>query len=100
MHTGVVIGTVVATRKDERLTGRKLLVTQPLNMKKEPIGEPLITVDTVGAGIGEHVLYTKGTAARYAARKTDAPIDAAIIGIIDNIDIYFDVLNRMRNKDE
>lgn len=87
MYTGVIIGTVVATRKDERLVGNKLLVTQPMNIDQKPIGEPLIAVDTVGAGIGEHVIYTKGTAARYAARKMDAPIDAAIIGIIDNIDI-------------
>ncbi|SET52838.1 ethanolamine utilization protein EutN [Natronincola peptidivorans] len=88
MHIGRVIGTVVATRKDERLTGNKLLVTQPLNMQKEPIGEALVAVDTVGAGIGEIVIYTQGTAARYAADKIQSPIDAAIIGIVDNIDIY------------
>lgn len=94
MYTGVVIGTVVATRKDERLVGNKLLLTQPLNINKEPIGEPIITVDTVGAGIGEYVIFTKGTAARYAARKPDAPIDAAIVGIIDNVDIYLDVFDK------
>lgn len=88
MHIGKVIGTVVATRKDERLTGNKLMITQPLNIKKEPIGEALVTVDTVGAGIGEIVIYTKGTAARHAADKLQSPIDAAIIGIVDNIDIY------------
>ncbi len=94
MYTGMVIGTVVATRKDEKLVGCKLLLTQPLNINKEPIGEPIITVDTVGAGIGEYVIYTKGTAARYAARKLDSPIDAAIIGIIDNVDIYLDVFDK------
>ena len=94
MYTGVVIGTVVATRKDERLVGNKLLLTQPLNINKEPIGEPIITVDTVGAGIGEDGIFTKGTAARYAARKPDSPIDAAIVGIIDNVDIYLDVFNK------
>ncbi|MCT4593548.1 MAG: EutN/CcmL family microcompartment protein [Anaeromicrobium sp.] len=94
MYTGVVIGTVVATRKDERLIGSKLLITQPLNIDKNPIGEPIITVDTVGAGIGEYVIFTKGTSARYAARKNDAPIDAAIIGIIDNVDIYLDILHK------
>lgn len=88
MHIGRVIGTVVATRKDERLTGSKLMITQPLNIQKEPIGEALVAVDTVGAGIGEIVIYTKGTAARHAADKLQSPIDAAIVGIVDNIDIY------------
>jgi ethanolamine utilization protein EutN len=94
MQTGVVIGTVVATRKDERLIGNKLLLTQPVNINRKPVGEPLVAVDTVGAGIGEFVIYTKGTAARYAANKTDSPIDVAIIGIVDSIDIYSDVLER------
>lgn len=87
MHIGRVIGTVVATRKDEKLVGTKLMVTQPLNLELLPKGDPLIAVDTVGAGIGELVVYTKGTASRIAARKMDAPIDAAIVGIIDKIDI-------------
>lgn len=87
MNIGKVIGTVVATRKDERLVGCKLLLTQPLNTNKKPLGEPLVAVDTVGAGIGEIVIYAKGSMARYAANKLDAPIDAAIIGIVDNIDI-------------
>lgn len=87
MHIGVVIGTVVATRKDEKLVGSKLLLTQPVNTDKKFIGEPLVAVDTVGAGIGEYVIYTKGTAARYGANKLDAPIDVAIVGIIDSIDI-------------
>ncbi|SNS60402.1 ethanolamine utilization protein EutN [Anaerovirgula multivorans] len=88
MHIGRVIGTIVATRKDERLTGSKLMITQPLNIQKEPIGEALVAVDTVGAGIGEIVIYAKGTAARHAAEKLQSPIDAAIVGIVDNIDIY------------
>ena len=88
MHIGRVIGTVVATRKDERLIGCKLMITQPVNVEREPIGEALITVDTVGAGIGELVIYTMGTAARYAADKLQSPIDASIVGIIDNMDVY------------
>lgn len=87
MFMGRVIGTVVATRKDEKLTGSKLMITQPLNVKLEPIGEAIVAVDTVGAGIGELVFYSRGTAARIAARKMDAPIDAAIVGIIDLIDL-------------
>ncbi|CCQ98017.1 Carbon dioxide concentrating mechanism protein CcmL [[Clostridium] ultunense Esp] len=87
MYLGKVIGTVVATRKDENLIGSKLMITQPLNMELEPIGEPLIAVDTVGAGIGELVIFTKGTAARIAARKMDAPIDISIVGIVDQLTI-------------
>lgn len=55
MYIGVIIGTVVATRKDEKFVGHKLLLTQPVNVDKEPIGEPLVAIDTVGAGIGEFV---------------------------------------------
>ncbi|WP_025640635.1 EutN/CcmL family microcompartment protein [Schnuerera ultunensis] len=87
MYLGKVIGTIVATRKDENLIGSKLMITQPLNMELEPIGEPLIAVDTVGAGIGELVIFTKGTAARIAARKMDAPIDISIVGIVDQLTI-------------
>ncbi len=87
MRIGRIIGTVVATRKDEKLVGTKLMITQPLTFKLEAIGEPIIAVDTVGAGIGEVVLFTTGTAGRIAARKLDAPIDASIVGIVDNIDL-------------
>lgn len=93
MHIGRVIGTVVATRKDERLIGCKLMITQPVSVEEEPLGEALITVDTVGAGIGELVIYTVGTAARYAADKLQSPIDASIVGIIDNIDIYKELIS-------
>lgn len=88
MNIGKVIGTIVATRKDEKLTGCKLLITQPVDFKYTPIGNPFIAVDTVGAGIGEVVIYTaSGNAARLSTRKLDAPIDAAIIGIVDRVDI-------------
>lgn len=88
MNIGRVIGTVVATRKDDTLVGCKLMITQPLTMKKEVKGDPIITVDTVGAGIGELIIYTEGTAARNAARKRESSIDAAIVGIVDNIDVW------------
>ncbi|NLK43939.1 MAG: EutN/CcmL family microcompartment protein [Tissierellia bacterium] len=92
MLLGKVIGTVVATRKDEKLIGSKLMITQPLDLELNPKGDPIIAVDTVGAGIGELVVYTTGTAGRIAARKLDAPIDAAIIGIIDEMDVNKKVL--------
>lgn len=92
MYIGRVIGTAVATRKDEKLVGSKLLITQPLNIELKPIGEPLIGVDTVSAGIGELVIYVKGTASRIAARKMDSPIDVSIVGIIDSIDVHKETL--------
>lgn len=94
MRLGKIIGTVVATRKDERLVGNKLMITQPLNFKLEPKGEPLIAVDTVGAGIGEIVILVSGSAGRLAARKFDSPIDASIVGIIDEIDLQENLLEK------
>ncbi len=94
MQTGIVIGTIVATRKDARLVGHKLLVTQPVDMDRNPLGEPVIAVDTVGAGVGEYVFYTVGTSARYAANQKESPIDAAIVGIIDGMDLRRDVLKK------
>jgi len=88
MNIGKIIGTAVATRKDDTLLGCKLMITQPLTMDYKEIGQPLIAVDTVGAGIGEVVIYAKGTAARNAARKRESAIDVAIVGIVDNIDLY------------
>ena len=87
MQIGRIVGTVVATRKDERLTGHKLMITQRVDVNGNLQGHPIIAVDTVGAGIGELVLFTKGTSARFAANKPQSPIDAAIIGIIDNMDV-------------
>jgi ethanolamine utilization protein EutN len=92
MQTGIIIGTVVATRKSDTLVGQKLLLTQPVDINREPNGEQFIAIDTVGAGIGEFVLYATGTASRNAANKPDAAIDAAIIGIVDNCDIDLSVL--------
>lgn len=92
MKTGVVIGTVVATRKCESMVGNKLLLTQPVNIKKDPIGEPFVAVDSVGAGVGDFVLYASGTASRNSVQKPKSSIDAAIVGIIDNVDIHPDVL--------
>ncbi len=92
MNIGRVIGTLVATRKDESLVGSKLMVTQPLDIDYKPEGQPIIMVDTVGAGIGDVVIFTEGTASRNAAGKPDSAIDAAIVGIIDNLDVYKEVL--------
>ena len=85
-----VVGTVVATRKDERLVSQKLLLAQPLNAKEEPQGGQLVAVDTVEAGGGETVLIVSGSSARMAADLKDSPVDAAIVGIVDTVEIYSD----------
>ena len=95
MNIGKVIGTLVATKKDDSLVGSKLMVTQPLDIDYKPLGEPIIMVDTVGAGIGEVVIFSEGTASRNAAGKPDSAIDAAIVGIVDNLDVYKDVLETL-----
>ena len=81
-----VVGTVVATRKDERLVASKLLVARPLDSSGAPDGNYLVAVDTVDAGLGETVLIVSGSSARMAQGFKDCPIDAAIIGIVDEID--------------
>ena len=83
-----VIGTVVATRKHERLVGSKIQVVQPLDPGKEtPRGEPFVAVDAVGAGVGERVIVVQGSGARQAVDNDLCPVDATIVGIIDHIDI-------------
>lgn len=82
MVVGKVIGNVWATRKEESLNGLKLLVVQ---VDKE--SETLVAADLVGAGIGETVLVTRGSSARIAVFKEDCPIDAAVVGIIDSLEV-------------
>ena len=88
MFIAKVIGTVVATRKHELLVGSKIQVIQPLAPQtEEPSGEPIVALDTVGAGVGEVVMVVCGSAARQAVDNVSCPVDATIIGIIDQIDI-------------
>jgi microcompartment protein CcmK/EutM len=82
-----IVGTVVATRKDERLVSSKLLVARPLDPSGKTDGNYLVAVDTVDAGIGETVLIVSGSSARMAQGMKDSPIDAAVIGIVDAIDV-------------
>ena len=86
MILGKVVGTVVATRKDERLVGSKLLLVQPVRPDGSQRGAPLVAVDTVEAGVGEHVLVVSGSSARMAAGLAERPVDAAIVGIVDTVD--------------
>ena len=80
-----VIGTVVATRKDPRLEGKKLLICQPVNPKGEDEKGYVIAVDTVAAGFREKVLIVSGSSARMASGCKDTPVDAAIVGIVDQV---------------
>jgi microcompartment protein CcmK/EutM len=82
-----VVGTVVATRKDERLVSNKLLVARPIDPSGKPEGTYLVAVDTVDAGFGETVLIVSGSSARMAAGMEDCPMDAAIVGVVDTIDV-------------
>lgn len=83
-----VIGMVVATRKDEDLVGKKLLVVQRMNVQGEVLGAPEVAVDSVGAGCGEYVLVTTGGSARHVFSQSSSCIDAAIVAIIDNLEVY------------
>lgn len=85
MYLAEVRGHVVATTKNQRLVGKKLLVIQPLNTSFEPIGEAVIAIDTVGAGFSDRVLVSVGSSAR-AIFEEDSPIDAAIVAIIDTLE--------------
>jgi ethanolamine utilization protein EutN len=86
MQIGRVVGTLVATQKHRKLEGAKLLFVQPLALDGSPRGIPLLTIDSVGAGVGETVLIViEGRAAGEALRRTAAPVDAAIIGIVDRV---------------
>jgi len=88
MIIGRVVGTVVATSKHELLVGSKILVVQETNPQGEDIvGKFYVAVDTVGAGPGEPVILTLGSNAAKACDNAGAPVDAAIIGIIDEIDV-------------
>jgi len=85
MHLARVIGTVVATRKDENLAGITLLMVQPLTAGGEPSGRPLVAVDAVGAGVGEKVFFVRGKEASFPFYPVEAPVDAGIVGIVDHV---------------
>ncbi|HHV18205.1 MAG TPA: EutN/CcmL family microcompartment protein [Thermoanaerobacterales bacterium] len=85
-----VVGTVVATKKDETLVGSKLLIVQPLRKGIDDTkenDEVIVAVDSVGAGVGELVLMVVGTTASRIMANDKAPVDAAVIGIVDDIEM-------------
>ena len=87
MFLGKVIGNIWATQKYEALKGFKMLLIQPLNADYKKIGEPIIAVDTVGAGSGEIIFYITASEAVIPLPVDFAPVDASIVGIVDSINI-------------
>lgn len=86
MRLARVVGSVVATRKHDTLRGATLLLVQPVDDTGRPVGSTLLTVDAVGAGVGELVLVVlEGRAAGSAVRRRGAPVDAALVGIVDSV---------------
>ena len=88
MQLARVVGNVVATQKHPKFEGAKLLLVQPIGLDDTPRGTALLAVDSVGAGVDEKVLVViEGRAAGEALGRKVAPVDAAIIGIVDRVDI-------------
>ena len=84
MQLARVIGTVVATIKNDSLAGRKLLVVQTLNKDLQANGKPMVAVDAVGAGVGELVFWCRGKEASFPFKREDTPTDCTIVGIVDS----------------
>lgn len=87
MQLGVVCGTVVASRKDERLEGISLLLVQPIRPDGSPAGKTLVATDTMGAGPGERVMWVKSKEAANPFAAADVPTDATIVGIVDLVHV-------------
>ncbi|HEY3160608.1 MAG TPA: EutN/CcmL family microcompartment protein [Vicinamibacterales bacterium] len=87
MQLARVIGDIVSTRKDENLTGIKLMVLQPIAADGSNVGRTLVAVDAVGAGVGETVFFVRGKEASFPFYPTEVPTDAGIVGIVDHWDL-------------
>ncbi|HRC55958.1 MAG: EutN/CcmL family microcompartment protein [Myxococcales bacterium] len=85
MYLGIVKGTVVASRKAEGLAGTKLLLVQPVDEHRKPVGEVQVAVDTVQAGEGDFVYLVGSREAALALEPSFVPVDAAIVGIVDGV---------------
>jgi len=87
MILGRVVGTVVSTRKDDKLSGAKLLVVRPLDPYGKVESGYVVAVDTVDAGVRDRVLVVSGSSARMASGLKDTPVDAAIVGVVDTVEV-------------
>lgn len=87
MKVGKVIGSVWATRKEQKLNGLKLLIVEPQRLNTSGGDEPFVAADIIGAGVGESVIVVSGSSARGAAGDPQIPVDATVVGIIDDMEI-------------
>ncbi|MBS5702645.1 MAG: EutN/CcmL family microcompartment protein [Butyricicoccus pullicaecorum] len=88
MRVAKVIGNIWSTRKEEKLSGYKLLIVQPINILDGTLDKaPVVAADTIGAGVGETVLIVGGSSARSAAGDMSVPVDATVVGIVDDQEI-------------
>lgn len=87
MQIALVIGSAVATIKDEKLRGHKLLLVREADAKGEAVGPPRVAVDTVSAGAGDLVIVTQGSSARETYMTQNAPVDLVIVGVIDSLEL-------------
>ena len=92
MNLGIVIGTVVASQKDEKLSGGKLLVVQEMGVDGKPKDRYAIAVDSVGAGVGEVVLVAHGGTARQTEATKSRPVDSVIMAIVDTLEVHGKVI--------
>jgi microcompartment protein CcmK/EutM len=87
VQLGLVVGTVVSTRKDPKLVGLKFLIVKNVDVEARPTGSYAVVVDTVGAGPGDVVLHVAGSSARMTEQTNDRPVDACIMAIVDAVEI-------------
>jgi microcompartment protein CcmK/EutM len=93
MQLAKVIGDIVVTRKDDNLTGIKLMVLQPIAADGSNVGRTLVAVDAVGAGVGETVFFVRGKEASFPFYPVEVPTDAGIVGIVDHYDVIDELTN-------
>lgn len=95
MIIGKVMGSVVSTRKQDNLVGNKFMIVEPLSTMGGD-GKTIVATDNIGAGVGEYVLVATGSSARVGASKADSPVDAAIVGIVDDDNQFRSYLDKIK----
>lgn len=91
MTLGKVVGTIIATRKDEKLIGSKLMIVQDVDLDGNLLSRYTVAVDAVGAGAGEMVLTAGGSSARQTAITKNKPVDGVIMAIVDSIEVHGEI---------
>jgi microcompartment protein CcmK/EutM len=91
MNIGRVVGTCVATRKDEKLEGMKMLIVQQADALGKASGGVVVAIDAVGAGTGELVLFALGSSARQTSLTKDKPVDAVVMAIVDTLELNSEI---------